>query len=279
MLVWRQAERRCSLAVAFRRPVPVLVNDRHGEQCDRVVDESGATGAARRNRFRRRPPATRADRNGRCRPVDVLVNNAWQCRCRRLQPGGPGSPRPGPPTGNRSSGSTTGAARTRAVLPAMVANSWGRVTIVSNAGRAGDPGGAVYGATKAAAAGLTRSIVWRTGGSTSPPTSHWHHAHTDDRGTVVRARGIHPRPRPFCRVTRSGGPGCPTTSRSLALLLGSDHGSWITGQRRSASTAAIPWLSGGPWWPCGNPRGLRYRAIHVLDESSAMTDADIAEST
>ena len=52
----------------------------------------------------------------------------------------------------------------RAVLPSMITNRWGRlITIVSDAGRVGDHGGAVYGAAKAAAAGLTRSLALENG--------------------------------------------------------------------------------------------------------------------
>ena len=47
---------------------------------------------------------------------------------------------------------------TRAVLPAMIDAKWGRiVTIVSDDGRTGDANGAAYAASKAGAAGLTRS--------------------------------------------------------------------------------------------------------------------------
>jgi NAD(P)-dependent dehydrogenase (short-subunit alcohol dehydrogenase family) len=53
---------------------------------------------------------------------------------------------------------------TRAALPAMVANGWGRViTIVSDSGRVGDPNLAMYGASKAAAVSLMRSIAAEVG--------------------------------------------------------------------------------------------------------------------
>jgi NAD(P)-dependent dehydrogenase (short-subunit alcohol dehydrogenase family) len=53
---------------------------------------------------------------------------------------------------------------TRVVLPGMIESAWGRViTIVSDAGRVGDAGGAVCGAAKAAAAGFTRSIALENG--------------------------------------------------------------------------------------------------------------------
>ena len=50
------------------------------------------------------------------------------------------------------------------VLPGMIRAAWGRiVTIVSDAGRVGEPNLAVYGAAKAAAAGLTRSVAREVG--------------------------------------------------------------------------------------------------------------------
>ena len=53
---------------------------------------------------------------------------------------------------------------TRAALPAMIENGWGRVvTIVSDSGRVGDPHLAMYGASKAAAISLMRSIAAEVG--------------------------------------------------------------------------------------------------------------------
>jgi NAD(P)-dependent dehydrogenase (short-subunit alcohol dehydrogenase family) len=46
----------------------------------------------------------------------------------------------------------------------MMADGWGRImTVVSDAGRTGDKYSAVYGAAKAGAAGLTRSVVREAG--------------------------------------------------------------------------------------------------------------------
>ncbi|MCH5007644.1 SDR family oxidoreductase, partial [Listeria monocytogenes] len=53
---------------------------------------------------------------------------------------------------------------TRAALPAMIENGGGRViTIVSDSGRVGDPNLAMYGASKAAAIALMRSIAAEVG--------------------------------------------------------------------------------------------------------------------
>jgi 3-oxoacyl-[acyl-carrier protein] reductase len=53
---------------------------------------------------------------------------------------------------------------THTVLPAMIAGGWGRVvTIISDAARVGEPTFAVYGAAKAGAAGLTRTVARENG--------------------------------------------------------------------------------------------------------------------
>jgi len=53
---------------------------------------------------------------------------------------------------------------TRALLPSMIDSGWGRViTIVSDAGRTGDPNVAVYAAAKAGAAGFMRSLATEVG--------------------------------------------------------------------------------------------------------------------
>lgn len=61
---------------------------------------------------------------------------------------------------------------TRAALPAMVDQSWGRIiTIVSHACRTGDPNSAAYATAKAGAAGFTRSIAAEMRRYASRPTT------------------------------------------------------------------------------------------------------------
>jgi len=118
----------------------------------------------------------------------------------------------------------------RAVLPAMIEHRWGRIiTIVSDAGRTGDAGGAAYGAAKAGAAGLTRSLALENGrygitannlslGTMRTPATEafWQHdspeAEAILRGYAVRR------------------PGDPDDVAQLVVHLASDHASWITGQ-------------------------------------------------
>jgi NAD(P)-dependent dehydrogenase (short-subunit alcohol dehydrogenase family) len=121
---------------------------------------------------------------------------------------------------------------TRAALPGMVERQWGRiVTIVSDAGRTGDPNGAAYAASKAGAAGLTRSIALENGrhgitannialGTMRTPLSEplWaEHADSPQAKAVLRNYVIRR-------------PGTPEDVAGLAVLLASEHGTWVTGQ-------------------------------------------------
>ena len=119
----------------------------------------------------------------------------------------------------------------RAVLPGMIERRWGRlVTIVSDAGRAGDAGGAVYGAAKAGAAGLTRSLALENGRygitannislgtmHTSATDAFWADPESPTAAAILRDY-----------VVRR--PGRPDEVASLVVYLASEHGQWITGQ-------------------------------------------------
>lgn len=121
---------------------------------------------------------------------------------------------------------------TRAVLPWMIEHKWGRVlTIVSDAGRTGDANGATYAAAKAGAAGLTRSLALETGrygitannialGTMRTPLTEplWAEQADSPQAKAILAGYA---------VRR---PGLPEDVTHLAVLLASDHGSWITGQ-------------------------------------------------
>lgn len=119
----------------------------------------------------------------------------------------------------------------RAVLPGMVERGWGRIiTIVSDAGRTGDPGGAVYGAAKAGAAGLTRSLAREHG-------RHGITANNISLGTMrtpateaVWADPDAPMAKAILRDYVVRRPGDPDEVAALAVLLASSHGDWITGQ-------------------------------------------------
>jgi 3-oxoacyl-[acyl-carrier protein] reductase len=117
-------------------------------------------------------------------------------------------------------------------LRGMIEANWGRiVTIISDAGRAGDPRTAVYGGAKAAAAGFTRSIAREVGryGIT---------ANCISLGTMTRRQAGMPEPTAEQRaamdqmlknyvVRRQG---TPDDIAAMVCFLASDLSSWITGQ-------------------------------------------------
>jgi 3-oxoacyl-[acyl-carrier protein] reductase len=114
---------------------------------------------------------------------------------------------------------------TRAALPYMIGKGWGRViTIVSDAGRIGEPGMAAYCAAKAGAAGFTRGVAREVGryaitvnnialGSMNTPTTGNRRA--DDpalKRYIVRRFGE------------------PEDAAGMVLYLASHLSSWVTGQ-------------------------------------------------
>jgi len=119
---------------------------------------------------------------------------------------------------------------THTYLPSMLEQGWGRiVTIVSDAGRKGERGQAVYGAAKAAAMGFMRGIA-QEGGRKGVT------ANCIALGTIGSDGGAGGggeeseqnkalvRPYPVGRV------GTPADPAPLLALLCSDAAEWITGQ-------------------------------------------------
>lgn len=117
----------------------------------------------------------------------------------------------------------------RTVLPGMVQRNYGRiVTIISDAGRVGEPHVVAYSAAKAAAAGATRAIAKAVGphgitancvalGAVSTPTTAPLLDNERVRSALLRNYTIK-------RV------GQPEDPAGLVVLLCSDAASWITGQ-------------------------------------------------
>lgn len=223
------------LAISFGAAgAEVLLNDLRVERAQTVVDEICATGgAARAVPFDVTDYDAVTTALAELGSVDVLINNAGNAGAEGFA--------------NRSKFADSEPADweaflrvnlygvlhcTRAVLPAMVGANWGRIlTIVSDAGRTGDPGGAVYGAAKAGAAGLTRSVALENGrynvtannislGTMRTPLTEalWSdHADSPQAKAILQNYAIRR-------------PGVPDDITHLALTLASDHGSWITGQ-------------------------------------------------
>lgn len=118
-----------------------------------------------------------------------------------------------------------------AVLPSMISRGWGRIiTIVSDAGRTGDPGMAAYSAAKAGAAGLTRALAIETGrygitinnialGTMRTPA-------TEGMWTDID----HPRVKQTLQRYVVRRPGQPEDVAPLAVFLASQQAEWITGQ-------------------------------------------------
>ena len=222
------------LALAFAGAgAHVLVNDLRAERSEQVVEEiTAAGGTASSVPFDVTDYAAVAGAVAECDGVDVMVNNAGNA-------GADGF-------GDRSRFADSDPADwemflrvnlygvlhcTRAALPSMIAGKWGRIlTIVSDAARTGDAGGAVYGAAKAGAAGLTRSLARENGrfnitannialGTMRTPMTEplWAEADSPQAKAILANYTIRR-------------PGLPEDVTSLALLLGSDQGAWITGQ-------------------------------------------------
>lgn len=121
---------------------------------------------------------------------------------------------------------------THAVLSGMVAREYGRVvTVVSDAGRFGEPNLVVYSGAKAGAAGVTRAVARAGGrhgitancvalGATLTPTTAGLEAVAADDANARR----------FLRNYIVKRFGTTTDAASAIAFLASDAASWITGQ-------------------------------------------------
>jgi 3-oxoacyl-[acyl-carrier protein] reductase len=123
---------------------------------------------------------------------------------------------------------------TRAVLPSMIGKQWGRViTIISDAGRWGEPGMAAYSAAKAGAGGFTRSLA-RDVGRHGINVNNIALASIDPTGGQMGPQARTPeqeaqwtkRMRPYI-IRRMGH---PEDVAGMATLLASSRADWITGQ-------------------------------------------------
>ena len=116
---------------------------------------------------------------------------------------------------------------THTYLPSMLDQGWGRiVTIVSDAGRKGERGQAVYGAAKAAAMGFMRGIA-QEGGRKGVT------ANCIALGTIGIEGGGGEDPDQHKAIIRPypvGRIGTPEDPAPLAVFLCTDAAEWITGQ-------------------------------------------------
>jgi 3-oxoacyl-[acyl-carrier protein] reductase len=118
---------------------------------------------------------------------------------------------------------------TRAMVPGMVEREYGRVvTVISDAGRVGEPNLAVYSGAKAGAAGFSRGLAKAVGryGITVNCVA----LSTVNTPGVASALADPELSKKALRnyvIRRFGDPSDPS---ALILLLAADAGSWITGQ-------------------------------------------------
>ncbi len=119
---------------------------------------------------------------------------------------------------------------TSAVIPGMIEANGGRIiTIISDAGRWGDAGMAMYAGAKAGAAGFMRSVA-RTLGRYQITANCVAIAATVTPATEERMTG---NPEQMKRVMQQyiiRRPGQPTDVANMVLFLASESNSWITGQ-------------------------------------------------
>lgn len=203
-----------------------LANDRAMRVADQIVEQGGRAIAAPADVT---DPAAVADMvveaEARLGPVDVLVNNAG------IPAGGMGLV---PFLETRLDDWTPfvdlnlyGVLHcTHAVLGGMVERGYGRiVSIVSDAGRLGERGQAVYAASKAGAAAFIRSIAKEVG----------HHGVTCNNvslGSIAREGGARD-PELLAKQLRGypvGRLGRPADVAAIVTWLASAEAGWVTGQ-------------------------------------------------
>ncbi|KAA0120181.1 SDR family NAD(P)-dependent oxidoreductase [Mycolicibacterium sp. P9-22] len=222
------------LAFAFASAgAEVLVNDLRPDLADEVVaDVRDAGWAARSIPFDVTDYDAATSAVAGANSVDILVNNAGNAGAHGFGPRGrfaDSTPQDWEPYLRVNLYGVLNC--TRAVLPNMIAARWGRiVTIVSDAGRVGDPSSAVYAGSKAGAAGFIRSVALEHGrygitannialGTMRTSTTEPLWAGPDSSQAKAIMQNY---------VVRR--PGLPDDVAPLAALLASDQGAWITGQ-------------------------------------------------
>jgi NAD(P)-dependent dehydrogenase (short-subunit alcohol dehydrogenase family) len=120
----------------------------------------------------------------------------------------------------------------RAFVPAMSAAGWGRVvTIISDAGRTGEPRLAAYSAAKAGAAGFSRALAREvaSGGVTVNCVSLGSIAPAGQSPAGDERGGQRARRYPVGRL------GAPADVAGLVGFLASERAEWITGQTYSVN--------------------------------------------
>ena len=214
----------------------VVVNDFYVPRAEDVAAEirrarrPGSGRALRRHRPRRRHGAGGAV--AELGPIDVLVNNAGNAGpANDPMAAAPPFWETGPKDWDRWVGTNFFGVlnAARAVLPGMVERKYGRiVSVISDAGRTGEPNLVVYGGAKAGAAGFSRGLAKAVGrhgvtvncvalSTVETPGVATALADPESRRKILRGYVI----RRF---------GQPTDAANAVLFLASDAASWVTGQ-------------------------------------------------
>jgi 2-hydroxycyclohexanecarboxyl-CoA dehydrogenase len=215
----------------------VVVNDFHLERAEAVAEEIISAGgraiALRCDVTDFEAVAAMVERvEAELGPIDVLVNNAGNA--------GPADDplAPAPPFWETDpkewqpwiETNFFGVLNTtRATVPGMVERRYGRiVTVISDAGRVGEPNLAVYSGAKAGAAGFSRGLAKAVGryGITVNCVS-LSTVNTPGMASALSNPEVVNKALRGYVIRRLGEPNDPSP---LILLLASDAGSWITGQ-------------------------------------------------
>lgn len=229
--------RQIALHYAAHGADGVVVNDYFAERAERTVSEIRAAGG--------KAIATPGDvtdlagvkamvRAGETEfgHVDVLVNNAGNAGAAP----DPDARKPFWETGPEAWNSFLGVNlygvinATSACIPGMIARRGGRIiTIISDAGRTGEPGLEVYSAAKAGAAGFTRAVA-RALGRHQITANCIAIAATMTPAIEDRLRGDPERLKKMMEKYVIRRPGQPDDVANMALFLASGASAWITGQ-------------------------------------------------
>jgi 3-oxoacyl-[acyl-carrier protein] reductase len=215
----------------------VVVNDYHGDRADAVASEITDAGGRALGLSGDVTDfegvlamVERAERS--LGPIDVLVNNAGNA-------GPTDNPMAATPpfweTGPKDWEPWLGTNlygvlhTTRAVLPGMVERGYGRVvSVISDAGRVGEPNLVVYGGAKAGAAGFSRGLAKAVGRyNITVNCVALSSVNTPGVASAVADPDVLKRMLSKYVIRRLGEPG---DAANMVLFLASDAASWITGQ-------------------------------------------------
>jgi len=114
-------------------------------------------------------------------------------------------------------------------VPPMIANKYGKiVTVISDAGRVGEPNLEIYSGAKAGAAGFTRAIAKDLGRANI--TANCVALGATRTPAIERGLSDPEQVKRMLKVYQIKRVGEPEDAANLILFLSSDASSWITGQ-------------------------------------------------